>query len=194
MWIKRRTSLGLLGALSLLVFWGCASWLAPTLTTGVTLQPGRYVTASYRAPDFPAARTVYALGEFSVESAQGVDPDAFQVQFQEELARAFKDNGLKLDPKSDTRLSGTVQRVAIRGTTLRFIMGKITADLTVQGVITRGEETLFAFQDRLTLSSPLNPGPPAPKEKELLLNQAARTLTSHLLNELLLYWPEAEGK
>jgi hypothetical protein len=44
------------------------------------------------------------------------------------------------------------------------------------------------------MSSPVNPGPPAPKEDELLLRQAARTFASHLLNEMLLYWPPAEGK
>ena len=87
-----------------------------------------------------------------------------------------------------------MQQVEIRGAPLRLLLGKITAQLTVSGAITRGNETLFAFQDRFSLSSPLNPGPPAPKERELLLHQAARTLAAHLLNELLLYWPEAEGK
>jgi len=129
-----------------------------------------------------------------VPAAQEVDPEAFQAQLQAELSRAFQANGLKIDPGSDTVLSGTVPRLAIRGTSLRFIIGKITAELTVEGRITRGAETLFAFQDRISLTSPLNPGPPAPKEKELLLNQAARTFASHLLNELLLYWPAEEGK
>jgi len=44
------------------------------------------------------------------------------------------------------------------------------------------------------VSSPVNPGPAAPKENELLLRQAARTFAVHLLNELLLYRPLAEGK
>jgi hypothetical protein len=83
-------------------------------------------------------------------------------------------------------LNGTVQDVEIRGTKLRFITGRITGYLTVEGTITRGGEVLFAFQDRISLSSPLNPGPPAPREKELLLNEAIRTFTIHLLNELLL--------
>ena len=194
MWIKRRTSFGLLGALALVFLWGCATQLAPALPAGIALQPGQYVTASYRAPDFNPARTAYALEPFPVASAQGVSPETFQAQFQDELSRALQANGLKIDPRSPTVLSGTVQQVEISGTSLRFITGKITAQATVSGTIRRGEQTLFAFQDRISMNSPVNPGAPAPKERELLLNQAARTLAAHLLNELLLYWPEAEGK
>lgn len=194
MWIKRCTSLGLMAALTMMLIWGCAPRMTPILIGGITLQPGRYVTASYRAPDFAANRTAYALGPFTVPAAQGVDPEAFQAQLQAELSRAFQANGLKIVPDSDTVLSGTVSHLAIRGTSFRFIFGKITAELTVEGRVTRGSETLFAFQDRISLASPVNPGPPAPKEKELLLNQAARTLALHLLNELLLYWPLEEGK
>jgi len=194
MWIKRCTSLGLMAALTMMLIWGCAPRMAPTPMGGVAWQPGRYVTASYRAPDFTANRTDYALEPFTVPAAQGVDPEAFQAQLQAELSRAFQANGLKLDPDGDTVLSGTVSRLAIRGASLRFIFGKITAELTVEGRVSRGAETLFAFQDRISLTSPVNPGPPAPKEKELLLNQAVRTFASHLLNELLLYWPVEEGK
>ena len=194
MWIKRCTSWGLMAALTMMLIWGCAPRMTPILMGDVALQPGRYVTASYRAPDFAANRTAYALEPFTVPAAQGVDPEAFQAQLQAELSRAFQANGLKINPGSDTVLSGTVPLLAIRGTSLRFIFGKIKAELTVEGRVTRGAETLFAFQDRISLTSPLNPGPPAPKEKELLLNQAARTFASHLLNELLLYWPAEEGK
>ena len=194
MWIKRCTSLGLMAALTMMLIWGCAPRMTPILAGDLTLQPGRYLTASYRAPDFAANRTAYALEPFTVPAAQGVDPEAFQAQLQAELSRAFQANGLKIDPGSDTVLSGTVSRLAIRGASLRFIFGKITATLTVEGRVTRGAETLFAFQDRISLTSPVNPGPPAPKEKELLLNQAARTFAFHLLNELLLYWPAEEGK
>ena len=178
----------------MMLLWGCASRMTPILMGDLTLQPGRYLTASYRAPDFPANRTAYALEPFTVPTAQGVDPEAFQAQLQTELSRAFQANGLKIDPGSDTVLSGTVSRLTIRGASLRFIFGKITAELTVEGRVIRGAETLFAFQDRISVTSPLNPGPPAPKEKELLLNQAARIFASHLLNELLLYWPVEEGK
>ena len=194
MWMKRCTSWGAMAALTMMLIWGCAPRMTPILAGDLTLQPGRYLTASYRAPDFAANRTAYALEPFTVPAAQGVDPEAFQAQLQAELSRAFQDNGLKVDPASDTVLSGTVSRLAIRGASLRFIFGKITVKLTVEGRVTRGAETLFAFQDRISVTSPLNPGPAAPKEKELLLNQAARTFASHLLNELLLYWPVEEGK
>jgi hypothetical protein len=187
MWIKKkRTSLGLVAALTLMVIWGCAPKLAPTLPGSLALQPGRYLTSVYRAPDFQAARTVYALEPFTVQATRGVEPAVFQKQLQADLARAFQANGLRLDPKSDTVLSGTVQGVEIRGTALRFITGRITGYLTIEGTIARGGEVLFAFQDRISLSSPLNPGPPAPREKELLLDQAVRIFTIHLLNELLL--------
>jgi len=186
MWTKKRTSLALMGALTLIVLWGCAPRLAPALPAGIALQPGRYLTASYRAPDFPANRTTYALEPFTMAAAQGVAPETFQAQFQEELSRAFKDNGLKLDPQSDTRLAGTVQQVAVKGAFFRFIAGKISVHLVVSAAITRGDDLLFACQDRISLDSPVNPGPPAPREAELLLQQAARTFAVHLLNELLL--------
>ena len=186
MWIKKRTSLALIGTLTLWLIWGCAPRLAPALPADIVLQPGRYLTSVYRAPDFPAARTVYGLEPFTIQAAQGVDPQGFQTQLQDELARAFKANGLKIDPKSDTVLRGTVQSVEIRGASIRFITGKITAYLTISGAISRGDETLFAFQDRISLTSPVNPGPPAPRERELLLHLAVRTFAIHLLNELLL--------
>jgi hypothetical protein len=187
MWKKSRLSLGLVLALALVCLWGCASRLAPTLPGGLALQPGRYVTFSYRAPDFDPVRTAYTLEPFPVESAQGVDPETFQALLRDEFARALPANGLKIVPGSPTTLSGTVQQVEIRGASYRFLTGQITAYLTVQGAITRGDETLFAFQDRLKLSSPVHPGSPAPKERELLLGQAVRIIAAHFMNELLLY-------
>ena len=112
----------------------------------------------------------------------------------EELTLAWRANGLKVLPQGDTVVSGVVQYVAVRGRAFRFLTGKIDADLVVSGAITRGGATLFACQDRISLSSPVNPGPPPPKETELLLRLAARTFAVHLLNEMLLYWPPAEGK
>ncbi len=194
MWIMRCTSLGLVAALSMMVIWGCAPRMTPSLAGDIVLQPGRYLTASYRAPDFAANRAAYALETFTVASAQGADPQAFQAQLQAELSRAFQANGLRIDPESDTVLSGTVTHLAVKGASLRFIFGKITAELNVEGRVTRGAETLFAFQDRINLTSPVNPGPAAPKERELLLNRAAQVFASHLLNELLLDWPAEEGK
>ena len=187
MWIKPRPSLGLIWALALVCLWGCVPRPAPTLPAGIALQAGRYLTSSYRAPDFDPDRIAYALQSFRVEATSGVDPEAFQTQLQAEISRAFQANGLKIDPQSPTVLRGEVQQVVIQGAELRFLIGRITAYLTVQGTISRGDEILFAFQDRLRVTSPINPGPPAPKERELLLNQAARILAAHLLNELLLY-------
>jgi hypothetical protein len=160
----------------------------------VTLQPGKYLTTYYRAPDFAPAQATYLLKPFAVETAQGFPADAFQALFMQELTQIWQANGLKLAPQGDAVLAGAIQYVAIGGKTFRFLRGRIDADLVVSGTITRGDDTLFACQDRISLSSPVNPGPPAPKEDELLLRQAARTFAIHLLNELLLYWPLPEGK
>jgi hypothetical protein len=173
---------------------GCAPRLAPATPPEVALSPGRYLTAYYRAPDFNPAQAVYVLTPFRVDTAQGVAADTFQALFMEELTQAWRANGLKLSGQGDTAAGGVVQYVALRGAAYRFLRGRIDADLVVSGAITRGDETLFACQDRISLSSPVNPGPPAPKEDELLLRQAARTFAIHLLNEMLLYWPPAEGR
>jgi len=194
MWMRKFTSWGLVMVLCLVGQAGCVPRLAPATPAGVTLSPGRYLTAFYRAPDFAPAQAAYVLTPFRVETAQGVAADTFQALFMEELTQAWRANGLKLADQGDTIVDGVVQYVAVRGAVFRFIRGRIDADLVVSGAITRGGEVLFAGQDRITLSSPVNPGPPAPKEDELLLRQAARTFASHLLNEMLLYWPPAEGK
>lgn len=194
MYMRRLISSSLALSLCLACLWGCVPRVSPAVPAGVTLQPGRYLTAYYRAPDFTPAQATYALTPFSVETAQGFPADTFQTLFMEELTQAWQANGLRVAPQEDTVLSGVIQYVAIRGTTFRFIRGKIDADLIVSGAITRGDNTLFACQDRITLSSPVNPGPAAPKEAELLLRMAARTFANHLLNEMLLYWPPEEGK
>jgi hypothetical protein len=186
--------LGLVAALGLLCLWGCAPRLAPDTPAGVTMQSGRYLTAYYRGPDFTPAQATYVLSPFEVSTAQGVAADTFQGLFMEELTLAWRANGLRLSDQGDTVVNGTVQFVAVRGAAFRFLRGKIDADLIVSAAITRGGDTWFACQDRISLSSPVNPGPPAPKEAELLLRQAARTFAVHLLNEMLLYWPPAEGK
>jgi hypothetical protein len=194
MWMRKFTSWGLASALCLVCLWGCMPRLAPATPPGVALEPGRYLTAFYRAPDFTPAPAAYVLTPFRVETAQGVAPDTFQALFMEELTQAWRANGLKLSDQGDTVVDGVVQFVAVRGAAFRFLRGRIDTDLVVSGAITRGGDTLFACQDRITMSSPVNPGPPAPKEEELLLRQAARTFAIHLLNEMLLYWPPAEGK
>ena len=193
MWIRKCTSLGLVLTLCLLGQWGCVPRVPPATPPGLALTPGRYLTACYRAPDFAPAQATYVLTPFPVASAHGAPADV-QGLFMQELTRAWRANGLKISPQGDTVLTGVIQYVAIRGAALRFLTAKIDADLVVSGAISRGDVTLFAFQDRVSLSSPVNPGPPAPKESELLLRQAARTFAGHLLNEMLLYWPPAEGK
>ena len=171
-YIRRCTSLGQVLALCLICLSGCKPLLPAAVPAGVALQPGRYLTAYYRAPDFQPAQATYTLTPFPVATAQGFPADTFQSLFMQELTQAWQANGLKLSPQGDTVLTGVVQYVAIQGKNLRFIRGRIDADLVVSGAITRGDETLFAFQDRISLASPVNPGPPAPKEDELLLGQA----------------------
>jgi len=194
MWMRKFTSWGLVVVLCLVGQAACAPRLAPATPAGVALEPGRYLTAYYRSPEFTPAQATYVLTPFTVETAQGVAADTFKTLFMEELTQAWKANGLKLADQGDTVVDGVVQYVAIRGAAFRFIRGRIDADLVVSGTVTRGSDILFACQDRITLSSPVNPGPPAPKEDELLLRQAARTFAIHLLNEMLLYWPPDEGK
>ena len=195
MWFKKSLpSLGLCLALVLPWMMGCAPRLAPAVPAGIVLEPGRYLTASYRDPGFEASRVAYTIQTFPVEQAQGIAPEEFQSIFQDELTRAWEANGLKIAPQGKALLSGTVQYVALRGVSFRFLTGQIGADLVVSGAITRAGKTEFAFQDRVHLASPVNPGPPAPKEAELLLRAAARSVAVHLLNELLLYGLPAEGK
>jgi hypothetical protein len=191
--MKKFTSLGLVLTLCLIGSWGCAPRFAPATPPGVALQPGRYLTLCYRAPEFAPAQATYEVTPFPVEMAQGTPTDV-QALFMQELTQAWRANGLKISPQGDTVLTGVIQYVAIRGATLRFLSGKISADLVVSGAISRGDVTLFAFQDHVSINSPVNPGPPGPKERELLLRQTAHIFAGHLLNEMLLYWPPAEGK
>jgi hypothetical protein len=182
----------ILTALTLAGGGACAPRVPPSaFPPGVTLKPGRYLTAYYRAPEFAPAALTYSLAPFTVTLAQGVAPQTFQTLLAAELARAWEANGLKAASAEETcRLSGTVHSVSVRGTSFRFLIGKIYANLTVSGVLTRGDQVLFAFQDRLNLTSPVKPGPSAPKEAELLMQQVVRDFVAHLLNEILLQGPE----
>jgi hypothetical protein len=195
MWFTKQIALGLCLALLMVGGSSCVRRPLPAPVSGVTLQPGRYVEDYYRAPGFAADQDAYTLEPFAVEEAQGTDPDTFRDLLQTEMAQAWEANGLKLqDSKGACRVSGTVWRVRIKGEHLRFFTGRISAQLEVSGAITRGDETLFAFSDRVEVNSPVNPGPPAPKERELLLRQAMRAFLNHLLTELLLQGvPEAAG-
>ena len=195
MWTRKSLpSLGLWLVLILAGAAGCAPRLAPAAPPGLTLTPGRYLTAFYRAPGFEPSRAAYVIEPFTVEQARGIPSAAFGAIFQEELARAWQANGLQVSPQGDSILSGVVQYVNLRGASLRFFTGNISIDLVVYGSIAQGGETRIAFQDRIHLASPVKPGPPAPKETELLLREAARTLASQLLTEMLLYGFPAEGK
>ena len=194
MWFTKQIALRLCLAL-LMVGGGCVPRPLPPVS-GVTLQPGRFLEGFYLAPDFAPDRVTYDLEPFTVEQARGVDPANFQTLLQEEITRAWEANGLKVKgPQGACRVTGAVRLVSVKGTTLRFLMGRISADLEVTGVITKEGQTVFAFSDRVEVNSPVNPGPPAPKEQELLLRQAARAFVNHLLTELLFYRPpDSEGE
>ena len=195
MWCTKQIVLGLCLALLMVGGGSCGPRPLPSPVEGVTLQPGRYLEGYYAAPGFAPDQVTYALEPFAVEKAQGIDPDSFRDLLQTELTQAWEANGLKLKgAKGVCRLSGTVLRVRVKGEHFRFLTGQISAQLEVSGAITRGDETLFAFSDRVKVSSPVNPGPPAPKERELLLRQAVRAFLNHLLTELLLQGvPEGAG-
>jgi hypothetical protein len=195
MWFTKQIALGLCLALLMCGGGGCVPRPLPPVS-GVTLQPGRFLEGFYIAPDFAPDRVTYNLEPFTVEQARKTDPGSFQALLQEELARTWEANGLKVQgPQGVCRVSGAVNAVSIKGTTLRFLLGRISAELSVSGAITKEGQTVFAFSDRVQVRSPVNPGPPAPKEQELLLRQAARAFVNHLLTELLLYRPPAsEGE
>jgi hypothetical protein len=185
MFPKKSFSWGLL-ALVLTLSGGCLPRPLPAVPAGLTLQPGRYLEKSYRAPGFVADQVTYSLAPFTVGQAQNIAADTFRSLLQAELARAWEANGLKVAPQGDVVFSGTVQLVRVNKG-LRFLVGRISADLLVSGALTRGDQILFAFQDRIHLASPVNPGPSAPKETELLLQQVVRIFSGHLLTELLLH-------
>jgi hypothetical protein len=164
----------------------CAHPLPPA-TPGVAWQPGRYVKESYISPDFKPESVTYVLAAFPLEEVKGVNPDEFLKIFREEFTRAWQASGLKIGPgENAATLTGTIPHLTVRGAGIRLITGRLQAALTISGTITRGEQILFAFRDRVAVSSPLAPGPGAPKEMELLLRQLARETAHHLLNELLL--------
>jgi hypothetical protein len=174
---------------------GCLPPRSAAPVSGVALQPGRYLEAFYQNPEFVPGREKYLLEPFNLELAGSKDSETFQAILQEELRRAWEANGLKLAETPEAcRVSGTVHRMRLGGGRLRFLFGKIYADLSISGQITQGEKILFAFQDRIHITSPVKPGAAAPKETELLLRQAARTFAAHLLTEMLLQGlPAAEG-
>jgi hypothetical protein len=159
----------------------------PTAPMGLALQPGRYVKESYFAPDFKPEEASYTFAAFPVEQADKAPSEVFQNIFQEELVRAWQAQGLKLGPGEKAgRLSGTIHHLSLRGARLRWLTGRMHASLTISGSFIREGQVLFAFRDHVNVSSPLAPGPAAPREQDLLLRRLAREAVHHLLNELLL--------
>lgn len=194
MWLRGSAVISFRLALVLVLLGGCAAYRLPPPPAGVSLRPGKFVQEYFIAPDFAPAQVSYTLGPFTVEHSQGVTPENFAPLFQAELAKAWEANGLKLaDKQPDCRLTVTIHRVTVSSGSLRFLRGKTSARLAASGTISRNGRILFAFRDRLSLASPVSPGPPAPKETELLLKQLSRELAHHLLNELLLHGLTADA-
>jgi hypothetical protein len=174
--------------LALALLGGCAAHRLPPPPPAVSLRPGDYLQEYYFAPGFAPDQVSYVLQPVTVEQTRNVAPETFLALFQAELTRAWEANGLKLtDQQPDCRLSLSVHQVAVSSGRFRFVRGKISAHLTTSGVISQNGRILFAFRDRLSLDSPVSPGPPAPQETELLLQRLSRELAHRLLNELLLH-------
>jgi hypothetical protein len=172
---------------ALALFMACGPRARPPAPAGAPLQPGQYVQASVFAPDFQPDKVSYTLGAFTA-APNPASAGAFLKIFQDELGRAWKAQGLKLDQGAKAcLLTGAIENLAVRGTRLRWLTGRIHASLSISGTITRGDQVLFAFRDQVSVSSPLAPGLAAPREQELLLRQLAREAIFRLLNELLLH-------
>lgn len=172
--------------LVLLLAAGCRSLTLPPPPPGVELRPGQYVGEYFAAPDFDPAAGRYQLAPLRVEEGR-TTAAAFPRLFQEELSRAFAANGLTLGlAPADYRLSAVIHRVEV-SRAFRWWRGRISAHLLFSGTITHKERVVFACRDAVTLSSPVAPGPAAPREEELLLRQLARTAAQRLLNQMLLY-------
>ena len=166
----------------------CRSLPPAPMPAGVVLKPGQYIQRFYRDPQLEPVKAAYVLKPFRVERATGVAPDTMAALFAEELEKAWEANGLKVAPGPESlKVEGAIYLVRLKGTWVRFIIGRLHISLAVSGTIRRGDQVLFAFQDRVDLTSPIKPGRGAPKETELLLRQAAREVAHHLLNELLIY-------
>ena len=187
MWLRGSAVIRFWLALVLVMPGGCAAYRLPP-PAGVSLRPGKFVQEYFIAPDFVPGQVSYTLGPFTVEHSQGVATENFVPLFQAEFVKAWEANGLKLaDKQPDCRLTVTIHQLTVSSPSLRFLRGNTSARLAASGAISRNGRILFAFRDRLSLASPVTPGPPALKETELLLKQLSRELAHHLLNELLLH-------
>jgi hypothetical protein len=173
---------------ALVLLGACGPRPLPPVLGGWPLEPGQYVKESYFAPGFKPENMTYSFSTFTVASADGAPAEVFVKIFQDELARAWQAQGLKLGAgKQAANLSGTIPALAISGVRRRWLTGRVHASLIISGELTHGGQALFAFRDQLSVNSPLAPGPPPPREQELLLRLLARETVHHLLNELLLH-------
>ncbi len=177
----------LLVLMVLILMGNCGPRTLPAAAGSVPRQPGRYVQESFVASDFNPAEVAYTFAAFPVEQGDRAPSEAFQNIFQEELLRAWQAQGLQVKPGGNSgRLAGVIHRLSLRGTRVRWLTGRIHASLSLSGTITFGDRVVFAFWDSLRVSSPVAPGPAAPREQELLLRRLAREAVHRLLNELLL--------
>jgi hypothetical protein len=126
------------------------------------------------------------VGEFALLQTDGIDSAAAGRILQDELTAALADNGLQVTPDRPTvTLEGEVQLFTLRPPFIRWLTGKCRADLVVSGTIRQGQETVFAFRDRVAFTALVTPRQP-PLEAELLARRAVRQFADDLLNELLL--------
>lgn len=165
----------------------CALRTLPSAPLPVPLEAGRYVKERYVAPGFTTGNLACELGPFTYSGPPDNLGAVFLPLFTEEWQRVWQAQGLKPGPEaSPCRLTGTIDHLAVRGTRLRWFAGRLHGELVLSGTLTREDQVLFAFRDRIRAFSPLAPGPAAPKEQELLLRFLAREAVTRLVNELLL--------
>jgi len=175
-----------------LLAWGLAALCAcaaarPGGGAGQSLEPGRYVQQVYRSPALQPAALDYTVAPLPVAFAQGISTQEAAAVFQEELVQALQANGLRVNGGSpDAVLSGQVARFTVAAPVWRFLSGRGQAEVQAGGEIRRGQEVLFAFQDRVKVNPLVNPRRQPALEPNLLARQAARRLAMNLVNELLL--------
>lgn len=183
----RRLSSMVLALAALLAVAACAPGPLAPPAPGLSLKSGRYVLESYVAPGVNPGELACALLPFTWAAPPGHRDKAFLKLYQEELARAWQAQGLKVGPpESPCHLSGTIHELSVWGGRFRRFTGRLHARVVLSGTLRQGDQVLFAFRDEVRASSPVAPGPGAPGEEELLLKFLAREAVTRFLNELLL--------
>lgn len=174
-------------SLCLLAALGC---LGPSLAPrpeGEGFRPGQYVREYFAAPDFNPTTGRYHLAAIRVHRVQGVRPENVPQLFAAAVSQALKDNGLTVAAAgAEYEITLVCERLAV-SQAFRRLRGRISATLALSGTINREGRRMFAFRDALHLTSPLAPGPPAPQETELLLEQLSQEAARRLVNQILLY-------